>query len=228
MDVLMQSLRMGINDKLYIKDPESSSLGKKIVEESILLIDEVGFECFTFKKLGVRINSNESSIYRYFENKHKLLLYLSSWYWGWMEYRMVFATNGISDPNEKLHSAIELLTQTVEEDNKFTHINEVVLNKIIINEYSKSYLVKEVSQENKDGYFMVFKRLVGRLGEMISAVDKSYPYPLSLASTVLEGSLHQYFLHEHFPTLTNCNETITPTQFYTDLIFRTLKPNVNG
>ncbi|MEC7263320.1 MAG: TetR/AcrR family transcriptional regulator, partial [Bacteroidota bacterium] len=40
MDVLMQSLKIGINDKLYIKDPESSSLGKKIVEESILLIDE--------------------------------------------------------------------------------------------------------------------------------------------------------------------------------------------
>ncbi len=139
MDILMQSLRIGINEKLYIKDPESSSLGKKIVEESILLIDEIGFESFTFKKLGTRINSNESSIYRYFENKHKLLLYLASWYWGWMEYRMVFDTNGISDPVEKLCRAIEVLTQNVEEDNAFSHINEVMLNKIIINEYSKSY-----------------------------------------------------------------------------------------
>lgn len=227
MDILMQSLRMGINDKLYIKDPESSSLGKKIVQESILLIEEVGFENFTFKKLGVRINSNESSIYRYFENKHKLLLYLSSWYWGWVEYRMVFATNGISNPTEKLHKAIAILTQKVEEDNAFTHINEVVLHKIIINEYSKSYLVKEVSQENKEGYFVVFKRLVGRLSEMIAAVDIHYPYPLSLASTILEGSLHQYFLQEHFPTLTNCNESINPTEFFTDMIFRTLNLDLN-
>lgn len=227
MDILMQSLRIGINDKLYIKDPESSKLGKKIVEESILLIEEVGFESFTFKKLGVRIKSNESSIYRYFENKHKLLLYLSSWYWGWVEYRMVFATNGISNPKEKLQKAIAILTQKVEEDNAFTHINEVVLHKIIINEYSKSYLVKEVSQENKEGYFVVFKRLVGRLSQMITAVDADYPYPLSLASTLLEGSLHQYFLQEHFPTLTNCNKSINPTEFFTDMIFRTLNLNLN-
>ena len=228
MDVLMQSLRIGINEKLYIKDPESSDLGKKIVEESILLIDEIGFESFTFKKLGARINSNESSIYRYFENKHKLLLYLASWYWGWMEYRMVFDTNGISNPVEKLSKAIEVLTQNVEEDNAFSHINEVVLNKIIINEYSKSYLVKEVNNEDKNGYFIVNKRLVGRLSEMIVAVDKGYAYPLSLVSTILEGTLHQYFLKEHFPMLTNCNENVTPTQFFTDLIFRTLNLNVNG
>lgn len=227
MDILMQSLRIGINDKLYIKDPESSKLGKKIVEESILLIEEVGFESFTFKKLGVRIKSNESSIYRYFENKHKLLLYLSSWYWGWVEYRMVFATNGISNPKEKLQKAIAILTQKVEEDNAFTHINEVVLHKIIINEYSKSYLVKEVSQENKEGYFVVFKRLVGRLSQMITAVDADYTYPLSLASTLLEGSLHQYFLQEHFPTLTNCNKSINPTEFFTDMIFRTLNLDLN-
>ncbi|WP_431162412.1 TetR/AcrR family transcriptional regulator [Flagellimonas beolgyonensis] len=227
MDILMQSLRIGINDKLYIKDPESSKLGKKIVEESILLIEEVGFESFTFKKLGVRIKSNESSIYRYFENKHKLLLYLSSWYWGWVEYRMVFATNGISNPKEKLQKAIAILTQKVEEDNAFTHINEVVLHKIIINEYSKSYLVKEVSQENKEGYFVVFKRLVGRLSQMITAVDADYSYPLSLASTLLEGSLHQYFLQEHFPTLTNCNKSINPTEFFTDMIFRTLNLDLN-
>ena len=228
MDVLMQTLKIGINEKLYIKDPESSSLGKKIVEESILLIDEIGFEHFTFKKLGARINSNESSIYRYFENKHKLLLYLASWYWGWMEYRIVFDTNGISDPVEKLSKAIEVLTQNVEEDNAFSHINEVVLNKIIINEYSNSYLVKEVNDEDKNGYFIVCKRLVGRLSEMIVAVDKTYAYPLSLASTILEGTLHQYFLKEHFPMLTNCNETVTPTHFFTDLIFRTLNLNVNG
>lgn len=228
MDILMKSVKLEMNGKLYVKDPESSDLGRKIIEHSILLIDEIGFECFTFKKLGARIHSNESSIYRYFENKHKLLLYLASWYWGWMEYRMVFATNGISDPVEKLKKAIEVLTQNVEEDSSFSHVNEVVLNKLIINEYSKSYLVKEVDQENKDGYFTISKRIVSRISKMIQVVDKNYPYPLSLASTILEGALHQYFLAEHFPKLTNCNEKITPTQFFTDLIFRTLNLKLNG
>ena len=147
MDLLMKSLKIGVNEKLYIKDPESSTLGKNIVQHSILLIDEIGFDHFTFKKLGEKINSNESSIYRYFENKHKLLLYLATWYWGWMEYRMVFATNGISDPVKKLEKAVEILTKSIEEDTSVTHVNEVVLSRLIINEYSKSYLVKEINQE---------------------------------------------------------------------------------
>lgn len=224
----MQSIRIGINDKIYVKDPESSDLGKRIVEQSILMIDEMGFENFTFRKLGEKIKSNESSIYRYFENKHKLLLYLASWYWGWLEYKMVFATNAIQDPGEKLKNAIEILTQSVQEDVAFSHVNEVLLNKIVINEYSKSYLTKEVDQENKEGYFVIYKRLVNRLHEMIVALDAEYPYPSSLASTILEGSLHQYFLKEHFPQLTDCNETTTPTHFFTDLVFRTLNPNTNG
>ncbi|MFC4220579.1 TetR/AcrR family transcriptional regulator [Flagellimonas marina] len=228
MERLMQSLRMGINENLYLKDPESSELGKKIVEHSILMINEMGFESFTFKKLGTAIQSNESSIYRYFENKHKLLLYLASWYWGWLEYRMVFATYGISDNEKKLRRAIEILTQKVEEDTTFLHINEVILNKIVINEYSKSYLTKEVDKENKEGYFLVYKRLVNRLTEMIEAVDREYPYPISLASTIFEGSLHQYFLKEHFPALTNCNESVSPLEYFTDLIDRTLKLETNG
>ncbi|WP_439108569.1 TetR/AcrR family transcriptional regulator [Flavobacterium paronense] len=102
MDNLLLSLKIKINNKTYVKDPETSTLGKKIIKESILLMDEIGFENFTFKKLGERIGSNESSIYRYFESKHKLLVYLSSWYWGWMEYRLVFETNNIENPLEKL------------------------------------------------------------------------------------------------------------------------------
>ncbi|PWL40199.1 TetR family transcriptional regulator [Flagellimonas aquimarina] len=228
MERLMQSIRIGINDKIYVKDPESSDLGKRIIEQSILMIDEMGFESFTFRKLGERIKSNESSIYRYFENKHKLLLYLASWYWGWLEYKMVFATNGITDRSEKLRKAIEILTQTVEQDVSFSHINEVLLSKIVINEYSKSYLTKEVDQENKDGYFIIYKRLVNRLYEMIVSLDGSYPYPSSLASTILEGSLHQYFLKEHFPMLTDCNQTTTPTQYFIDLVFRVVKPTKNA
>nr|WP_299387166.1 TetR/AcrR family transcriptional regulator [Allomuricauda sp.] len=222
MERLLQSIRIGINEKIYVKDPESSDLGKRIVEQSILMIDEMGFENFTFRKLGDRINSNESSIYRYFENKHKLLLYLASWYWGWLEYKMVFATTSISDPQEKLRKAIAILTQTVEQDVSFSHVDEIVLNKIVINEYSKSYLTKEVDQENKEGYFEIYKRLVDRLREMIMAVDREYAYPLSLASTIMEGALHQYFLQEHFPNLTDCDESVSPTQFFTDLVFRTL------
>ena len=70
MDAILSNISIAINEKLYVKNPETSNLGKKIIENSILLIDEIGFENFTFKKLGDRIGSNESSIYRYFESKH--------------------------------------------------------------------------------------------------------------------------------------------------------------
>ncbi len=223
MKYLLQDLKVKINDKIYIKDPETSILGKKIIEHSILMIYEMGFEGFTFRKLGEKIGSNESSIYRYFENKHKLLLYLTSWYWGWLEYQLVFATNSISIPSEKLKKAIEIITRSVQKDSSFTHINEVLLNKIIINEYSKSYLTKEVDKENQEGYFSIYKRLIVRLQDIIKEVDDTYPYPSSLSSTVVEGALHHHFLKEHFPSLTNCNEIITPTKYFIDLVFNSLK-----
>lgn len=227
MDRLLQGVQIRINEKLYLKDPESSELGKKIIEYSIQMINEIGFESFTFKKLGAQIKSNESSIYRYFENKHKLLLYLTSWYWGWMEYQLVFATNSISNPKEKLLKSILIITREIKEDSSFSHINEVLLNKIVINEYSKSYTTKEVDTENKEGFYSIYKRLVGRLGEMISLVDADYQYPTSLASAILENGLHQHFLKEHFPSLTDCNNQVTPTQFLTHLVFNTLNQKID-
>lgn len=228
MDRLLQSVKIGINDKIYVKDPESSTLGKKIVEKSILMIHEMGFEKFTFKKLGHEIGSNESSIYRYFENKHKLLLYLTSWYWGWLEYQLVFSTNSIGNPSEKLTKAIAVISKVIEEDSHYSHINEVLLSKIVINEYSKSYLTKEVEEENKNGYFHIYKRLITRLSEMILEVNSDYEYASSLASTVLDGSLHQFFLKEHFPTLTDCHVPKSPTKYFTELVLKTLDSPKNG
>lgn len=228
MERLLQSLKITINKKIYVKDPESSDLGKRIIKESILMINEMGFESFTFKKLGSKISSNESSIYRYFENKHKLLLYLTNWYWAWLEYQLVFATNNVEDPNERLLRSIEIITRQTKEDSSFSHINEVLLNKIVINEYSKSYLTKEVDVENKEGYFLIYKRLVGRLSEMIKTVNPTYLYPLSLASTILESALHQHFLKDHFSSMTDCNTKVTPTQYLTNLVFNTLNQKFNG
>ena len=217
MKSLLSNLKISVPNKIYIKDPESSDLGKRIIEQSILLIDDIGFDSFTFKKLGAKIGSNESSIYRYFESKHKLLLYLTSWYWAWIEYQMVFTTFNMPDQKEQLFKAIEVVTQTIKEDVTFSHINEVVLNRIIINEYSKSYLTKEVDSENKEGYFVVYKRLIKRLRDMIININPDYKFASSLASTIVEGALHQHFLKEHFISITDCNNNVTPTDFFKEL-----------
>ncbi|GAA4961577.1 TetR/AcrR family transcriptional regulator [Algibacter aquimarinus] len=222
MDSLLSNLKIAVPEKIYVKDPESSDLGKRIIEHSIILIDDIGFDSFTFKKLGNKIGSNESSIYRYFESKHKLLLYLSSWYWAWMEYQLVFETHTLQ-PKDKVEKAIEIVTREIKEDSNFSHINEVILNRIMVNENSKSFLTKEVDQENKDGYFVIYKRIVHRLRDMIKAIKPEFKFPSSLASTIIEGSLHQHFLKDHFTSITDCGESLTPTDFMKNLVLNTLK-----
>lgn len=222
MDKLLSNIKIEVPEGLFIKNPESSELGKKIVEYSIILIDEIGFEDFNFKKLGKLISSNESSIYRYFESKHKLLIYLSSWYWRWIEYQLVIETFSIRDLKEKLIQAIEVVTRITKEDKNFSHINEVLLNRIIINENSKSYLTKSVDSENKEGYFLSYKRVVRRLSDIISEYNTNYKYPLSLASSITEGALHQEYIKQHFASITDCNQKITPTKFYKHLILNVL------
>jgi len=223
MNTILSNLKIQVNEKIYVKDPETSALGKKIIEQSILLIDEIGFENFTFKKLGEKIASNESSIYRYFENKHKLLVYLSSWYWSWMEYKLVFATTNITDPKEKLRKAITIITEKVVDDSSTEHINEAILNKIIIAEFTKTLHTKEVDQENKEGFFLIYKRVINRIVSIVNEVNPSYPYAKSLVSTIVEGSLHQHFLTEHLTTITDCNSSVTITEFYLNLTENVLR-----
>ena len=223
MQDLLANIKIQVNPKTYVKDPETSDLGKKIIQNSILLIDEIGFEEFTFKKLGEKIGSNESSIYRYFENKHKLLVYLSSWYWAWIEYRLVFSTNNINDKFEKLKKAILIVTESIEDDSKTEHINEAVLNKIIIEEFTKTFHSKQVDEENKEGFFLIYKQVNYRIEKMILDINPDYPFAKSLVSSIIEGSLHQHFRKNHLKTITNCNENVNPSEFYIHLIENLLR-----
>jgi len=223
MQNILSNIIISVNEKLYVKNPETSELGKKIIENSIILIDEIGFENFTFKKLGERIKSNESSIYRYFESKHKMMLYLSSWYWGWIEYKLAFATTNIENPKERLKKGITVVTEKIEDDATTLHVNESILNKIIIKEFTKTLLTKEVDDENKEGFFLVYKRVINRIIEMIHDVNPNYEFAKSLSSSIVEGALHQHFLKNHLKTITNCNERISPTDFYIHLIETTLR-----
>lgn len=223
MAIFISNIKFNIGDSIYVKDPETSELGKKILKESILLINEIGFEEFTFKKLGIKIGSNESSIYRYFENKHKLLVYLSCWYWSWIEYKLVFATANMENPMQKLIKAIAVVTEKIEDDETTDYINESVLNKIIIEEFSKTLQTREVDNENKKGYFIIYKRVINRIISFVEDVNTDYPYAKSLISSIVEGALHQHFLKDHLKTITNCNEEISPMHFYTHLVENLLK-----
>lgn len=212
-----------INEKLYTKNPESSELGKKIVSRSIEMIDDLGFEGFTFKKLGIEIGSNESSIYRYFESKHMLLVYLICWYWSWVEYQLVFETNNINSPIERLDTAITILTQKIDQDNNFSYINEVILGRIIINESSKAFHTKDIDKENERGYYKVYKRVVERVSNMVLEINSNFKFPHMLISTVIEGAHQQRYFSKHLPSLTNVEKgKDNIVTFYKDLVFKAI------
>jgi AcrR family transcriptional regulator len=216
-----------ISPELYTKNPDSSDLGKKIVSKSISMIDDLGFENFTFKKLGIEIGSNESSIYRYFESKHALLIYLINWYWSWIEYKIVFATLNINSPIEKLEKAIKILTEEVVEDNSFSYINEVILTKIIISESSKAYHTKEVDKENEKGFYKTYKNVVERVSSLVLEINPTFEYPHMLVSTVIEGAHHQRYFSKHLPSLTDFEEGKNNIAcFYNDLVFKIIKADV--
>lgn len=217
-------IQIEVSSKLYSKNPDSSELGQKIISNSIVLINDIGFESFTFKKLGLVINSPESSIYRYFENKHILLIYLTSWYWTWMEYRMVFATNNVVSAEERLKKVINMLTKPIAVDNEFTYVNEILLSKIIFTESLKAYHTKNVDEENKKGFFKSYKAVVQRVGDIILEIQPKFKHPHMLISTVIEGAHQQIYFAEHLPALTDISkEENSITNFYTNLVFNFLK-----
>ena len=107
----MAILTFKLSENLFVRDPQETELGRNIIQMSIKMIDKMGFEDFTFRKLAVAINSTEASVYRYFDNKHKLLIYLIDWYWTWLEYQVVFQTNNIKAPVERLKVCIKILAE---------------------------------------------------------------------------------------------------------------------
>ena len=192
-------VHMAIDSNLYCKDPESSDLGKKIVMNGIKMIHELGYESFTFKKLGAQIHSNESSIYRYFESKHTFLIYLVNWYWSWIEFKLELLTTNVSSAEEKLDKAVQLLTEQVKEDDTFTFINQVTLNKIIIAESVKAYHTKQVDKENEKGFYKTYKRVVQRVCDFVLEINPQFKFPHMLVSTIIEGAHHHAFFQNTCP-----------------------------
>lgn len=221
MGAYLTNIRIGINDNVYLKDPDSTDLGKKILQGSINLIDQMGVEQFTFKKLARQIGSTEASVYRYFESKHHLLVYVILWYWGWMEYRIVVGLSNIASPVDRLRKGIQIITEVIEEDSNFLHINEVKLHRIVIAESSKIYLNKNVEQENAEGFFVAYKNLVDRMSAIILEINPDYKYPQMLISTIIEGAHHQRYFAEHLPQLTNVVKgEDAVTLFYQEMAMR--------
>ncbi len=196
-------VQIKMNTHLFVRDPESTELGKNIISHGIEMICEIGFEDFTFKKLATRIGTTEASIYRYFENKHRLLTYIITWFWTWMEYQLIFHTNNVTEPQQKIVTIINLLTLKEKDQFILEYIDKDKLNAIAISEGNKSYLTKHVNDDNKVMLFKPYKDLCHRIAQIFLEFNPGYAYPHSLASTLIETAHHQLYFKDHLPRLTD-------------------------
>jgi len=194
---------VNIHNGLCLRDPKETTLGQSILKYSIILIDELGFEHFTFKKLATRINSTEASIYRYFENKHLLLVYLSNWYWEYMYVNIQNKLDNITSPTEKLKIAIAGILDSMMKNDEISYIDEDILHSIMVSQADKVYRIKEVTEENKNGFFLAYKKVVRFISDIMLEVDPDFPYARILASTLTEMPNQQLYYAKNLPSLTS-------------------------
>ena len=219
-------LSFKVNEHIYLRDPESSELGKQIVKNAIDLIYELGFEHFTFKKLAAKMSTTEASIYRYFENKHRLLLYILNLYWSYMEFLVVFTIQNIQDPKEKLIKIITLFTQSLPESVGQLDYNKSYLNQIVLSESSKVYLIKEVKEINSYQVFKPYKDLCNKISEVMLSLNPTYAYARSLSSTLIETARSQQYFSKNLPGLTDISTEQDEKfvfNFLNQLVFSALK-----
>lgn len=202
-------VKITLNEGLFLKEPQDSKLGRKIIKHSILLIDELGFEAFTFKKLAQEINSTEASIYRYFENKHLLLIFLVSWYWEWVGYLMNIGTMNIEDPHKKLDIFIKTIVSASLENPSIDYVNESILHNVVIDEGTKAYHTKNVDSENSKGFFINYKKLVAKVADVILEINPKFPYPMALATNLFEMANNHIYFASHLPELTDIKDSNT-------------------
>ncbi len=154
------------------------------------------------------------------------MVYLTSWYWGWLEYQLVFSITNILDPEKKLRIAIDVLSQLNEKKESGSHINFTVLTRVVVSESSKAYLTKDVDEANKEGFYAGYKRVVQRVSDVMLEIQPEFEFSHTLSSTVMEGIHHQKYFAQHLPSLTDTTEKPSQmSQFYGDMVLATLKSN---
>lgn len=192
-----------LSKHLYIKDPQETKFGKRLLRHSVELMEQIGFEAFNFKKLAIQMKSAEASIYRYFENKHKLLLFLSCWYWEWVHYLIDVNTLNINNDEQRLKITVHQLLHASEQSNMTEYINENILHRLLVKEGVKAIHSQEVDEENEHGIFKSRKELVDKIGQILLAIKPDFMYPETLASTMIDMAENQIYYADHLPALSS-------------------------
>ena len=204
------NISISVNPNTYLRNPVETELGRNIIKHGIELMSETGFQCFNFKHLAQKMQSTEASVYRYFENKHMLLVYLTSWYWEYLDFQIMLNTRNIDDPIRKLKLAVKTIVNGMSDSDSIDYVDLKLLHKLIVEQSPKVIHTKKVNECEEAGLFSNYKRLNQNISSILLECDPDFKYPAALSTNILKMAINHTYYAEHICSLTeitNCMET---------------------
>jgi AcrR family transcriptional regulator len=195
-------IRIVVDEHLYLRDPQETELGRRLLSVAVEMIGEMGLEAFTFSKLARKCASTEASVYRYFHNKHELLGYLVAWYWSWLDHQVNVRSTNIADPARRLNVILSVLAVSTSGNDITPWMNETLLHRLVVSESGKLQLAGQHTAARAYAHQEVFTR---RIADAITGVHAAYKYPKAVASLLIQQAHQQRWYAEHFPELTEIN-----------------------
>ena len=180
----------------------SSPMGGRILADGLVLLNEIGLEAFTFKKLAERIGCTEVTVYHYFANKQRLLQYYFQVYWLWLATHCQQEGRGLKDPLARLHGDIRAICGLWPADAMAAQFAPSDLRELVINEGSKSFMHKNVDSDNELKLFKPYKDLCAHIASELKACSPGMKSPRSFATTLVEMAHSLEFAMHHLPALT--------------------------
>jgi AcrR family transcriptional regulator len=189
-DKVRAFIKLHTSAGLFLKDPEESKVGQRMVSRGIALIYKLGFGAFTFRKLAQELDTSEASIYRYFDSKHQLLSYLINWYWGWVYWRLNAEVLPSLEKKARIRKIVKVLIASSDVDLRIPHIDESVLHKIVVAESGKL----EGYYRNSAGAaapLPTYLLCCDFISEVIRSCNPRYPHCRELAFSLISNT-HQH------------------------------------
>ncbi|HQV50815.1 MAG: TetR/AcrR family transcriptional regulator [Flavobacteriales bacterium] len=198
----MVHYQLAPDTSLHLRDPAASAVGGRILSEGLALMNELGLEAFTFRKLADRAECTEATIYNYFTNKQRLLQYYFQLYWMWLDTHCQQEGHTLTDPWARVQGDIHALCGIWSKDALAAQLDPVALRDLVLVEGSKSFMHRNVDEDNKLKLFQPYKDLCSHLAKELKACDRSCKHPRTFATTLIEMAHSLEFAMDHLPALT--------------------------
>lgn len=198
----------------YIIEPDpglalrdtATPVGARILSEGLVLMNRLGLEGFTFKKLADKAGCTEMTVYHYFANKQRMLQYFHQAYWLWLATHCQQEGRNLKDPWDRLRGDIAAICGIWPSDALAGQFDPTALRALVVNEGSKSFLHKDVDADNKLRLFKPYKDLCAHIADEVKACAPRARSPRGFATTLVEMAHSLEFAMHHLPALTELSD----------------------